>query len=62
MIIIRYEIESQQRTLSIYNIYNSSLFLYLALNISTLGTLRNYLQESGNDYIIVGDFNLHYLL
>jgi exonuclease III len=59
---IRYETESQQRTLSIHNIYNPSPSSYSALDIGTLGTLRNCLQESGNDHIVVGDFNLHHPL
>ena len=58
---IRYETGSQQqRSLSIHNIYNPSPSSYSTMEIGTLETLRNCLQEPQNDHIVVGDFNLHH--
>ena len=51
---------SAQRVIQVHNIYNPSPQSYSSTAQGTLATLRNCLQVQANNYIMMGDFNLHH--
>ena len=61
-LVLHYKDRSQEKKLVIYNIYNLSLFSYSMTEEGILDTLCNQLQQKINGYIVIRDFNLHYLM
>jgi hypothetical protein len=50
------------KTVQIHNIYNPSPVSHSSTEEGTLTTLRNCLQDTTTDHIVIGDFNLHHPL